>query len=186
MKFNSHLINIYIFIESFNNLIEKKILKIKNIRIIYENANMPSENFFRVIKFCKINKIKLYVLDNFRIALKYKLNGLLISSYNKEISKIQIMQLKKKNIEILGKVHNQLEFYQKIRQGCGTIFLSPIFFTKKYSKNRILGVSKFNLISLKWNSILVALGGINFSNYKKIKMTKSVGIGIKTLVKELD
>jgi hypothetical protein len=39
---------------------------------------------------------------------------------------------------------------------------------------------------LKWNSILVALGGINFSNYKKIKMTKSVGIGIKTLVKELD
>ena len=96
------------------------------------------------------------------------------------------MQLKKKNIEILGKVHNQLEFYQKIRQGCGTIFLSPIFFTKKYSKNRILGVSKFNLISLKWNSILVALGGINFSNYKKIKMTKSVGIGIKTLVKELD
>ena len=26
MKFNSHLINIYIFIESFNNLIEKKIL----------------------------------------------------------------------------------------------------------------------------------------------------------------
>ena len=151
MKFNNHLINIYIFIDSFNNLIEKKILKLKNIRIIYENANMPSENFFRVIKFCKINNIKLYVLDNFRIALKYKLNGLLISSYNKEISKIQSILLKKKNIEILGKVHNQLEFYQKIRQGCGTIFLSPIFFTKKYSTNRILGVSKFNLISLKWN-----------------------------------
>ena len=50
MKFNNHLINIYIFIDSFNNLIEKKILKLKNIRIIYENANMPSENFFRVIK----------------------------------------------------------------------------------------------------------------------------------------
>ena len=185
MKFNNHLINIYIFIDSFNNLIEKKFLKLKNIRIIYENANMPSENFFRVIKFCKINKIKLYVLDNFRIALKYKLNGLLISSYNREISKIQSIQLKKKNIEILGKVHNQLEFYQKIRQGCGTIFLSPIFFTKKYSTNRILGVSKFNLISLKWNSSLVALGGINFSNYKKIKMTKSMGIGIKTSIEDV-
>jgi len=186
MKFNSHLINIYIFIESFNNLIEKKILKIKNIRIIYENANMPSENFFRVIKFCKINKIKLYVLDNFRIALKYKLNGLLISSYNKEISKIQSMQLKKKNIEIFGKAHNQLEFHQKMKQGCETIFLSPIFFTKKYGTNRIFGISKFNLISLRWNSRLVALGGINFSNYKKIKMTKSVGIGIKTLIKNFE
>jgi len=30
------------------------------------------------------------------------------------------------------------------------------------------------------------LGGINFSNYKKIKMTKSVGIGIKTFVKDLN
>jgi thiamine monophosphate synthase len=186
MKFNNHLTNIYIFIESFNNLIEKKILKLKNIRIIYENANMPSENFFRVIKFCKINKIKLYVLDNFRIALKYKLNGLLISSYNKEISKIQSIQLKKKNIEIFGKAHNQLEFHQKMKQGCETIFLSPIFFTKKYGTNRIFGISKFNLISLRWSSRLVALGGINFSNYKKIKMSKSVGIGIKTLVKELD
>jgi len=186
MKFNNHLINIYIFIESFNNLIEKKILKIKNIRIIYENTNIPSENFFNVVKFCKINKIKLYVLDNFRIALKYKLNGLLISSYNKEISKIQSIQLKKKNIEIFGKAHNQLEFNQKIKQGCGTIFLSPIFFTKKYSTNKIFGVSKFNLISLKWSTNLVALGGINFSNYKKIKMTKSVGIGIKTFVKDLN
>lgn len=186
MKFNNHLINIYIFIDSFNNLIEKKILKTKNIRIIYENTNIPSENFFKVIKFCKINKIKLYVLDNFRIALKYKLNGLLISSYNKEISKIQSIQLKKKNIEIFGKAHNQLEFYQKIRQGCGTIFLSPIFFTKKYGINKIFGISKFNLISLSWNSRLVALGGIGLSNYRKIKMTKSVGIGMKSFVKDLD
>ena len=186
MKFNNHLINIYIFIESFNNLIEKKILKLKNIRIIYENTNIPSENFLKVIKFCKVNKIKLYVLDNFRIALKYKLNGLLISSYNKEISKIQSMQLKKKNIEIFGKAHNQLEFHQKMKQGCETIFLSPIFFTKKYGTNRIFGISKFNLISLRWSSRLVALGGINFSNYKKIKMTKSAGIGIKTLIKNFE
>jgi thiamine monophosphate synthase len=186
MKFNNHLIKIYIFIESFNNLIEKKILKLKNIGIIYENTNIPSENFLKVIKFCKVNKIKLYVLDNFRIALKYKLNGLLISSYNKEISKIQSIQLKKKNIEILGKAHNQLEFYQKMKQGCGTIFLSPIFFTKKYGTNRIFGISKFNLISLRWSSKLVALGGVNFSNYKKMKMTKSVGIGIKTLIKNFE
>ena len=186
MKFNNHLINIYIFIESFNNLIEKKILKLKNIGIIYENTNIPSENFLKVIKFCKVNKIKLYVLDNFRIALKYKLNGLLISSYNKEISKIQSIQLKKKNIEIFGKAHNQLEFHQKMKQGCETIFLSPIFFTKKYSTNRVFGISKFNLISLRWSSRLVALGGINFSNCKKVKMTKSVGIGIKTLIKNFE
>jgi len=42
------------------------------------------------------------------------------------------------------------------------------------------------LISLSWNSRLVALGGIGFSNYRKIKMTKSVGIGMKSFVKDLD
>ena len=37
-------------------------------------------------------------------------------------------------------------------------------------------------MSLHWNLKLIALGGIKDSNYKKIKMTRSVGIGLKSLV----
>jgi len=186
MKINNHLLKVYVFIDNFNSLIEKKIKNIKNIRIIYENTNIPNENFFRVLKFCKKNKIKLYILDNFKTVIKYKISGLVISSANKSISKLPSIQLKKKNIEILGKVHNQLEFYQKKMQGCEIIFLSPIFFTFKYSANKILGISRFNLISLKWNLKLIALGGINLSNYKKIMMTKAVGVGVKTLINYSD
>jgi len=186
MKINNHLLKVYVFIDNFNSLIEKKIKNIKNIGIIYENTNIPNENFFRVLKFCKKNKIKLYILDNFKTVIKYKISGLVISSANKSISKLPSIQLKKKNIEILGKVHNQLEFYQKKMQGCEIIFLSPIFFTFKYSANKILGISRFNLISLKWNLKLIALGGINLSNYKKIMMTKAVGVGVKTLINYSD
>jgi thiamine-phosphate pyrophosphorylase len=182
MKINNHLLKVYAFIDNFNFLIEKKIKKIKNIRIIYENINIPNENFFRILKFCKKNKIKLYILDNFKAVIKYKISGLVISSTNKTICRIQSAQLKKRNIEILGKAHNQLEFFQKKMQGCKIIFFSPIFFTSKYSTNKTLGITRFNLISLKWNLKLIALGGINLSNYKKIMMTKAVGFGVKTLI----
>jgi hypothetical protein len=58
--------------------------------------------------------------------------------------------------------------------------LSPIFLNKKYSVNKILGTLKFNLISLNWNIKILALGGISKKNLKKIRLTKSVGIGAIT------
>ena len=187
MTLNNHFKKIYIFVDTFNSLIEKKIQKIKNIKgIIYENKLIPSENFFRVKNFCKENKIKFYILDNYKAVIKYKLNGLVISSFNKTISNVRNIQLKKDNIEILGKAHNQLEFYQKNMQRCSTIFLSPIFITNKYSKNKILGISKFNLMALNWSSRLIALGGIKLSNFKKIKMTRSVAVGIKSAIENFE
>lgn len=45
--------------------------------------------------------------------------------------------------------------------------LSPLFYNEKYSKNRILNTSKFNLMSLNWKIDLCALGGINIKNLKK-------------------
>ena len=51
-----------------------------------------------------------------------------------------------------------------------------------YSKNKILEISKFNLMSLNWSSRLIALGGVKMSNFKKIKMTKSVAVGIKSFI----
>jgi thiamine-phosphate pyrophosphorylase len=183
MNLSNRLVNTYIFIENFNSSIEEKIKKFKQFSIIYENKTIPSENFFKILKFCKKNKAKLYILDNFKMVIKYRLDGLVISSKNKIVSKILFSQIKKK-IEILGKVHNQLEFYQKKNQNCDFVFLSPLFFTKKYSENKILKISKFNLISLHWKLKLIALGGIKDSNYKKLKMTKSVGIGFKSLLND--
>jgi len=58
MKFNSHLINIYIFIESFNNLIEKKILKIKMNEKINEISNKNLIELFCIINAFNIKEIE--------------------------------------------------------------------------------------------------------------------------------
>lgn len=89
-----------------------------------------------------------------------------------------------KKFEIIGKSHNQLEYYFKIRQKCSKIIISPIFFTKKYSQSSILNIQKYNLLTKNWLIPKYALGGINFNNLKKVRMTNSEGIAIKSLIKQ--
>ena len=70
----------------------------------------------------------------------------------------------------------------KEKQGCSTIFLSPIFKVKK--SNSYLDVIKFNLLANNTTKNIVALGGINKINLSKINLTRSVGIGSIRLAKK--
>ena len=70
-----------------------------------------------------------------------------------------------------------MEFDYKLKQGCSAVFLSPIFKTQKYSENKVLGISKFNLLTSKWPLAVYALGGVYDRNIKKIALTKANGIG---------
>ena len=72
-----------------------------------------------------------------------------------------------------------MEFFTKYNQGCEEITFSPFFFNNKYSKTKILGPIKFNLISQNWNAKICALGGINEKNLKIIQLTRSRAIGYK-------
>jgi hypothetical protein len=64
--------------------------------------------------------------------------------------------------------------------------LSPLFYNKKYSKNKILRPIKFNLITNGWKSKICALGGINQKNIKEIKLlSKKTSISFKSLINEL-
>jgi hypothetical protein len=64
------------------------------------------------------------------------------------------------------------------------IMLSPLFYNKKYSKNKILNVCKFNLISMNWAKKICALGGVNLNNLKKLNMTRSSAAAFVSLMKE--
>ena len=57
--------------------------------------------------------------------------------------------------------------------------------TFKYSKNNILGITKFNLLSLNWHSGIIALGGICKNNINKLKCASSIGCGFKSLINEV-
>ena len=174
----------FIFLDNINKLISKNICNIKDISIIIlinpsEKNNQTKKNkFYEIIHFCKSNNLPFFVSDNYKLAIKTKANGVYLTSSNRKI----IYRNFKTNITIIGTAHNQIEYYFKKRQNCSLVFLSPFFFTKKYTMNHVLGPLKFNLITNTWKTDLGCLGGVKANNYKKIKLTKANSLGFKSLI----
>ena len=176
---------VYIFIDDINDFICTNIKKISNIQIIYNSHDFKSEKFIKIKNLCIKNKIKFYILDNYKLAIKNRLDGIIISHNNKTMKYFGNPLCKKQKLEIIGKAHSQAEYFIKVRQNCEKIMLSPIFETQKYSKNNILKIVKFNLISSNWWLEKIPLGGINTKNYKKLKMTKTKYFAASSMISAL-
>jgi thiamine-phosphate pyrophosphorylase len=173
------------FYFSTNLNYQDNLLRYKDKSIIIYSDNYNDKNFIsekeliNLRKICKNKNIKFYIINDLKFAFRHKADGIIITSNNKR----PIYNFNKRIIRI-GIAHSQKEYYEKKQQNCDYIFLSPIFLNKKYSANKILGILKFNLISLNWKIKILALGGINNKSLKKIKLTKSVGIGAITFFKK--
>lgn len=166
--------NFYFFTNFINDSVKKNLLKFIGINVICKDLNnkLHLESLIEIKKFCKKNKINFYIADNYKLAVKLKSNGLFISSWNKK------NYLKyKPEFKFIGSAHNQLDIYYKKKQKCDFLTISPLFYNSKYSKNNILKPLKFNLLSNFCKINLIALGGINEKNFKKVFLTKSMGIG---------
>ena len=177
-------IKFYFFTDTLNEIITKNIKNFKKLSFIYKSNSINDINHTKINKiknFCKTNKIPFFISDSFKLAKKYGADGIFLSSAYKKIGNIV---LKKKNFKIIGSAHNQLEYSLKNKQFCEMIMLSPLFYNKKYSQNKILNVCKFNLISMNWESKICALGGINLNNLKKLNMTRSSAAAFISLMKQ--
>jgi thiamine-phosphate pyrophosphorylase len=172
----------YVFLKETNKLIEEKIVKFNDINIIInidDNDKKSIKNENNIIKFAKKNKIPFLIKNNIKKCFKFNSAGIYIDATNKKIIKTQLF---KRKFIIIGTAHNQLEYYFKKRQNCKIIALSPIFHNPKFSINKILGATKFNLVSRIWKTDLCALGGVNESNIKKIKITKASAIAFQRYI----
>ena len=172
----------YVFLEKIDKIICNNLLKFKNINVIINIKNTNQANIQKtspIIKFCKNNKIPFFLIDDYQLCAKHQSSGIFLSSRNKQITKPSLL---KKNFKIIGSAHNQFEYLFKFKQGCKLVMLSPLFSNKKYSENKILNVLKFNLISQNWDKKLCALGGINDSNIRRIKLTIANSIAFKRLI----
>ena len=80
----------YVFLEEINNFIKDNLVKFTNINIIIdtnENNSKNLENQLSIIKFAKKNRIPFLIKNDFQKSVKYKANGVFISSDHKKITK---------------------------------------------------------------------------------------------------
>jgi thiamine-phosphate pyrophosphorylase len=163
----------YVFLEELNDIFKKNITKFKNINIIININNINKSNLnnaLSIIKFSKSYKIPFYLINNYQMSIKYNAKGTFLSSDHKQLKRPMLL---KRNFKIIGLAHNQHEYYKKKEQLCKNIMVSPLFYSRKYSINKILGINKFNLLTNSWKTKICALGGISLNNIKKLKMTKA-------------
>ena len=160
--------------------------EIKNINnkiaIIYRNySNKPTINEIKKFySFCKKKQIKFLISNYFDIAIKLKLDGFYIPSFN---TKFYLQKYHERKFLIIGSAHNIKEIKIKEKQNVKLIFLSPIFKTKK-NKN-FLGIMRFNNLSQITKKPIIALGGINSTNVKKLKMTHAFGFSGISHIKKI-
>jgi thiamine-phosphate pyrophosphorylase len=168
----------YFYIDSIQNLDLDYIKKTKANLIIKSFDIKENRDFYKFINRCKNRLINIFIANDTKLLHKVKSNNFYISSFNKK----KYFRLKRFNpqMKIIGSAHNMREIYEKFNQGCDKIVFSRLF--KTYKKG-FYDVVKFNLIASQSKKKLVALGGINKLNYKKLKMVNCVGFAVLKEVK---
>ena len=155
----------YYFINKFDT---KNIDKVDSQTIVifrnYMSKNDDEYTLLKVKKYCKQKKIKFYLSNNIKLAIKLGLDGAYIPSFNDSFKHLNYSL--KKNFKIIGSAHNLKQIKIKEIQKVQKIFLSSLF---KKNKN-YLGINKFKLLSKLTRKKIVALGGISKTNLKKLRL----------------
>ena len=159
------MINKYYFINKFDtNIIDKQDKQTAVIYRNYKSKIMDKLLILRIKKYCKFRKVKFYLSNDIKLAIKLNLDGAYIPSFNKSTQHLAFSL--KKNFKIIGSAHNIKEIKIKEIQNVNRIFISSLF---KKNKN-YLGINKFKLISKSTRKKVVALGGISKKNLNTLRL----------------
>lgn len=145
----------------------------KKINIIVRSYDKPInlKKLKKFRNFCKLNNYQIFLSNNLKIALNLKFDGIYIPSFNRKIN--FLLNKNTKNLKVIGSAHSIKEIKIKEKQGVDVLFISPLFNLKK--SNQFLEVIKFNLLTQAASKKIIALGGINKSNIKKLSLLKIEG-----------
>ena len=175
--------NYYLYIENTQTL-NLSLLKKRNKFIIIYRTNGKLENIQHLRRFkreCSKRAIKFYVANDLVAAIKCKADGLYISSHNKKYYHGEFLN---KTLKIIGSAHNLREIQQKKVQRCKNIVFSRLFNTNYQNKLDYLGIVRFNLRKLSFNTELIPLGGIRHKNLNSLKLVKSDSFALLSELKK--
>ena len=175
-----HLNNLpaFAYVEDFDAKLINSLSK--NVSLIYRNyKNINIEHILKIKNFCRRNKKKFYIANNFKLAIKLNIDGVYIPSFNKNLN-VRYLRYKK-NFELLGSAHSLKEIKIKEKQNISKIFLSPLFKTNK--SKYFLGIYKFINLKNTTKQNVVCLGGLNKDNLNKLKLINPHGFASISLFK---
>ena len=157
--------NKYYFINKFDtNDIDKQDKRTIIIYRNYSEKKIDKQLILEIKNYCKKKKIKFYLSNDIKLAIRLSLDGAYIPSFNKNFNHLSFSY--KKGFKIIGSAHNLKEIRNKEIQKVEKIFLSSLF---KKNKN-YLGINKFKLLSKLTMKKVVILGGISKRNINKLSI----------------
>ena len=159
----------YYFISEYDtNLIKQQD---KKTNIIFRNYNSKLDiTKIKILRdLCKKKGCNFFLSNNVKLAIKLRLDGVYLPSFNKSF--YHLAYNFKKRFIILGSAHSLQELNIKKFQAVKFFFISSLF---KKNKN-YLGINKFNLFSKLTKKKVIALGGISAKNLKKLRLLKLSG-----------
>ena len=160
--------NKYYFINKFdtnniNKLDRQTIIIYRN----YSSKKLDVSLIIEIKNYCKIRKIKFFLANDIRLAMKLNLDGAYIPSFYKKLNHLAFSY--KKHFVVIGSAHNLKEIRFKEKQGVEKIFLSSLF---KKNKN-YLSLNRFKLLSNLTKKKIIVLGGVSRKNLKKLNLLKN-------------
>jgi len=168
------------FYNSLNAVLSQGNVKFFQLRIKKIKANRFLKIAKKIKKITSRHKVKFIVNDNFNLAIKVKADGCHMGQLD---GSIKIAKKKLKNRIIGITCHNSKVLAKKAIKDRASYIAFGSFFKSKLKPN----AKKTNIDILKWSKKnikkpIVAIGGINNFNYKKLIKSGAKYIAISSFI----
>ena len=159
------------FYNILNQVFKSKKVKFFQLRLKKESIKKKVLIAKRILKICKKNNVKLIINDNPYLATKVNADGCHLGQNDMDISKAKKI-LKNKIIGVT--CHNSIKL-AKYASSNGANYIAVGAFYKTRTKKVIhkADIKTLNKIKKSVKIPVVAIGGINHKNYKKLLLNKA-------------
>jgi thiamine-phosphate pyrophosphorylase len=168
------------FYEELNQVLKSKKVSFFQLRLKKETNKNKILIGKKIKKICKKNKVKFLVNDDPLLAKKLNADGCHLGQKDMNINKARKI-LKKKIIGIT--CHNSLNFAKKAIKDNADYLAFGAFYMSRTKKVKYRANLKILKLAKKITNIpIVAIGGINLNNYKKLLLNKANFLAISGYV----
>ena len=168
------------FYNSLNLVLKSRKIKFFQLRLKKENIKKKIIIAKKILKICKKNKVKFILNDDPYLALKVNAHGCHLGQKDMNLSKAKKI-LKNKIIGVT--CHNSINLAKKAyKNGASYIALGAFYKTRTKKIKYQANIKTLNTIKKSINLPVVAIGGINEKNYKKLLLNNADFLAISSYI----